>query len=235
MTFADLRDKWNESYSRKENNLFEPNEELVKFLSRYIISRDPSSGAIQLKNFHHGKSIRDLTVLDIGCGIGAQSEFLTRLGFSVIGCDLSDTAIESAIVRSKSRGIDIDFRVIDSDNIPNIACDIAIACASLDSMPYSSAVAWLRMCSQQLTDNPGLLFATIIASRSDGFVGEERVSESHECGTVQYYYDHNLIKDLLGSTGFDVIRLDRIDTINLFPGVDSRSSGRFSVVAKVMN
>jgi len=104
MTSQELRGKWNESYSRRENNLFEPNEELVKFLARFVISRDPDSGSICLKNPGVGNSVSKLTVLDIGCGIGAQSEYLARLGFSVIGCDLSDIAIKSAIARTHSRG-----------------------------------------------------------------------------------------------------------------------------------
>ena len=233
MTFQELRAKWNESYSRWENNLFEPNEELVKFLARFVVSRDPDSGAVCLKNPNFCTSISNLTVLDIGCGIGAQSEYLARLRFSVIGCDLSDIAIKSAIARTQSRGLDLKFKVIDPDSIPSINCDIAIACASLDSMPYTCAVDWLKMLRQQMPPNAGILFATLIAARSDGFTGEEFVSEAHENGTIQRYFDNASIEELLCSTGFQLMRLNLIEHTNLFPGICDRSPGRYSVVAKV--
>jgi len=233
MTSQELRGKWNESYLRRENNLFEPNEELVKFLARYVISRDPDSGSVCLKSPGVGNSVSKFTVLDIGCGIGAQSEYLARLGFSVIGCDLSDIAIKSAIARTQSRGVDVKFQVIDPDNIPSITCDIAIACASLDSMPYSCAVDWLKMLRQQMPPNTGILFATLIAARSDGFIGEEFVCEAHENGTIQHYFDNALIEELLCSTGFQLMRLDLIEHTSLFPGITDRSPGRYSVVAKI--
>jgi len=130
-------------------------------------------------------------------------------------------------------GGDVKFQVIDPDNIPSITSDIAIACASLDSMPYSCAVDWLKMLRQQMPPNTGILFATLIAARSDGFIGEEFVSESHENGTIQHYFDNALIEELLCSTGFQLMRLDLIEHTNLFPGIAHRSPGRYSVVAKI--
>ncbi len=36
---ANLRDKWEESYRRKENFVFYPHEELIRFVSKYIRKR----------------------------------------------------------------------------------------------------------------------------------------------------------------------------------------------------
>jgi len=43
-----------------------------------------------------------LTILDVGCGTGLNSEYLIRLGHKVIGIDISDVAIK----RYKARGFD---------------------------------------------------------------------------------------------------------------------------------
>ena len=77
-----------------------------------------------------GTSIIKLTVLDIGRGIGAHSEYLARLVLSVIGCDHSDLAIKSAITWTQPSGLDFKLRVIDPDTIPFLSCDIAIVRAS---------------------------------------------------------------------------------------------------------
>lgn len=39
------------------------------------------------------------TILELGCGTGAHAEFLARLGFTVVGVDLSQTMLEQAEIR----------------------------------------------------------------------------------------------------------------------------------------
>ena len=88
--------RWNESYSRFENNVLEPYEELVKFLARFVFARKPDTGVISLKGQFSGLMPSDIEFIDIGCGIGAQSEYLARLGFKVRGFDVCDVAIKRA-------------------------------------------------------------------------------------------------------------------------------------------
>ena len=231
-----FRSEWNEAYKRGENHLFEPNEELVKFLARYVFhSRDASTGQPIISTSYVSDAKDKLTVLDIGCGIGAQSEYLARLGFRVIGCDISDIAIQAASARTRSNGSDVTYYTIDPRYVPSISCDIAIACASLDSMPYECAYNWLHMLQSVMSRDVGLLFATFISARNDGFTGEEIISEDHERGTTQNYFDQEKITELLASSGFEVARLDLVSHHNIIPGISIRSPGRYSVVAKISN
>jgi SAM-dependent methyltransferase len=53
------------------------------------------------------------TVLDVSCGIGTQAIGLSRNGFLVTGSDLSERAIERAILVASQRGQAIAFSVCD--------------------------------------------------------------------------------------------------------------------------
>jgi len=67
----DLSFNLNDSHSTFENSIFEPNEELVKFLYCYVINRQPNSDTITISDLLNTLP-SNLTVVDISCGIGAQ-------------------------------------------------------------------------------------------------------------------------------------------------------------------
>lgn len=50
-------------------------------------------------------------LLEIGCGIGVDSVQLARCGFQVTGLDLTESAIEVAGRFAAARGVEVDFRV----------------------------------------------------------------------------------------------------------------------------
>lgn len=54
-------------------------------------------------NIHSG------TVLDIGTGTGSQAIALAERGFSVTATDISDTAVEKAASKTKSKSMDVVF------------------------------------------------------------------------------------------------------------------------------
>jgi 2-polyprenyl-3-methyl-5-hydroxy-6-metoxy-1,4-benzoquinol methylase len=61
-------------------------------------------------NLHTG------TVLDLGTGPGTQAIALAERGFKVTATDISDTAIQKALIRAKEKGLDISFRQDDIFN-----------------------------------------------------------------------------------------------------------------------
>lgn len=233
---AKLVDCWDESYSRYENNVLEPYEELVKFLARFVFDRDPGTGAISLKGRFADKIPPNLQFIDIGCGVGAQSEHLAKLGFEVQAFDVSDVAIGRAIERCAKAGLqsNTSFSAINPTEFEIMEpFDIAIACASLDSMPFDSAVDWIRKASLKIQDN-GLLFATLIGpSAKDSEAKEEVITnELHEKGTIQSYFNEAKILSLFESGGFSIERMDLIETTRILPeDKELRSSKRYSIVA----
>ncbi len=54
--------------------------------------------------------LRDLRVIDIGCGGGLVSEPLCRLGAQMTGIDAAERNIKTALTHAEEQGLDIDYR-----------------------------------------------------------------------------------------------------------------------------
>ena len=58
------------------------------------------------------------TVLDLGCGAGAEAIFLARSGFRAIGVDSSARATEIARERAAAAGVEASFHRADATDLP---------------------------------------------------------------------------------------------------------------------
>ena len=83
--------EWNDSYERRENFVFYPHEEVIRFFSKHIRKR------VGLDAF---KDIVPFTVppkiLDLGCGIGRHIIYAHSMGAEAYGIALSRSAIKVA-------------------------------------------------------------------------------------------------------------------------------------------
>src|SRR5437763_11244733 len=57
-------------------------------------------------------------VLDAGCGSGEHTIFLTRLGYDVVGVDLSGPALDDARANAAERGVPARFEAADALHLP---------------------------------------------------------------------------------------------------------------------
>lgn len=104
-----------------------PNEELVRFIGRIFFK-------ISLQN---RKNIR---VLEVGCGQGANLWFLLKEGFDTHGFDISTSAVFKAKKRLKDCwNVYAHLTIADMLKIPYKDCsfDIVIDCASIQHITYS--------------------------------------------------------------------------------------------------
>lgn len=85
------KEKWEDSYSRKENFIYYPKEEAVKFLNRFVKKRVGADGFIQLL-----EPEKQLKGLDFGCGIGRITLLMHEFGIDGYGVDISENAILEA-------------------------------------------------------------------------------------------------------------------------------------------
>ena len=69
-------------------------------------------------------------VLDCSCGIGTQALGLARLGYRVVGTDISERSLERARTEAASHGIDVTFAVCDFRDLTPIpgSFDVVISC-----------------------------------------------------------------------------------------------------------
>lgn len=230
MTEQDFVSRWDESYKRGENSILEPYEELVKFLNRFVVTRTAETGKTGLKEAFGSATIATTRVVDLGCGVGAQSEYLARMGFECHGFDVSEVAISAAINRTEKMENAPQFNTCttESINLPE-HFHIAIACASLDSMSFNEASKYL-VHLKKAANSCALFFGTFIGSSQNGTAEEKIVTDTHEFGTVQSYFNLHRIEQLLGIGSVEILRLDRTSSVNVVPGINGRAPDRFIVV-----
>jgi 2-polyprenyl-6-hydroxyphenyl methylase/3-demethylubiquinone-9 3-methyltransferase len=68
-------------------------------------------------DYNNLKALKDLNILDIGCGGGLVCEPLARLGATVTGIDGDDVAIQIAKDHATQSGLKINYRVATAENI----------------------------------------------------------------------------------------------------------------------
>jgi len=103
---------WNQSYSKGDNFVFYPHEEVFRFISRYIRKRTG------LTSFQDQQEFDDTPQgLDLGCGIGRHVRFIDDMKLEAYGIDLSQVAINEAhkICRTEGR-----FHLVDRFHLGSI-------------------------------------------------------------------------------------------------------------------
>lgn len=101
---------------------------------------DPS--IIKLEEWHKNvlqflSSAKELRILEVGCGVGDFSLYLSQQGADVTAVDFSSQAIELAIRKAKAQNREVDFRVADAQNLPfeNDSFDLIVSCECLEHIP----------------------------------------------------------------------------------------------------
>ena len=218
---------WDKSYQNKNNFLFYPNEEIIRFISKYV------SKKIGFNSFT--KIDSRPKILDFGCGIGRHVRLLDEYKLDAYGFDLSDEAISYAHKHFKSLNLNhLIERVIVSDitNLPYDSnfFDFMLSHGVIDSMNYDIAKKGFKELHRILKTN-GLIFFDIISTLDESFKNkgfDQIVENEHENGTVQSYYNDERIKNLLNKK-FKIIELYENRRIDLTNG---SFSSRINVVVK---
>lgn len=195
-----LTSAWDESYSRRENYVFSPCDEMVRFVARYLRRRVGLDEVIDVLPGAAGSR-----VVDIGCGIGRNLVFGTEMGLEMYGVDLSAKAVSIAQDwLSKKIGPAAKERIVAGD-IRSLPWDKqffahAISDSALDSMPFEIAQAGVTEVAR-IVQPGGYFYCNLISGdetgRDPSFCGEVVVEGKHECNTIQSYFNRVKIRRLL--------------------------------------
>jgi len=197
------KDNWEESYQRKENFIFYPKEEVVKFLNRFVRKKLGIDEFKDILNFSNG-----IRGFDYGCGIGRQTILMREFGIEAYGVDISSLAIEIAkklAIHLKYPDVAERFRIVEGRSIPfnDNFFDVTISESVLDSMYFETAKRMIREIDRV---TKRLAFISLIfwddSQHYGEFNGEEVVKTQHEKGTIQSYYNWSKINDLIKGTRF---------------------------------
>lgn len=189
--------EWDRSYESKDNFVFYPHEEVVRFVSKFIRKR------VALNEFRDiAVNATQGRVLDLGCGIARHVIYCHEMGLEAYGIDLSDAAINVAQEWAAQMHLPEPTSRIVQGDIRHLPWEdgffrYAVSHGVLDSMPFEIArAACIELGRVMPVD--GLFYCDVISGddsrHAREFSGEEIVSSVHEHGTVQLYF--NLIKIL---------------------------------------
>lgn len=225
------RNAWDESYSRQENYVFYPCDEVVRFVARYLRRRVGLDEVVDVTPQAAGSRI-----IDVGCGVGRNLVFGFEMGLDMHGIDLSANAVAVARDWLTQRGATGANEKVVAGDIrslpwPDGYFAHAVSDSVLDSMPFALATAGVAEIAR-VVGSGGYFYCNLISGDESGrapdFAGEETVRGVHERDTIQSYFNQAKIATLLGDT-FDVLSCVQhrwVDAIRQTHG------GRWHVVAR---
>ncbi len=145
------KDWWNPNGKFKPLHLFNPAR--IKFIKEKLISHFAldSDSKIPLKN---------LKVLDIGCGGGLLCEPLNRLGAQITGIDASRDNIEVAKLHSKEMNLSIEYMHSSPENLNfKSEFDVILNMEIVEHVP--NVELFIQNCSRLIKKNGIMFVATI--------------------------------------------------------------------------
>jgi SAM-dependent methyltransferase len=142
-------------------------------------------------------------ILDVGCAEGRETEYLSKKGFEVTGCDISEDFVELARKRCPLS----QFFVADMRHLPDDLqmFDGIWACASFLHIPKEDASSTLQG-FRRILKNGGLLYVSVLEGDFDGMRTNEKMRwpERH----FSDYMEKDLL-ELMRRSGFTIITLRR--------------------------
>ncbi len=109
--------------------------------------------------------VEDKSILDLGCGTGRNANYLAEKGNSVIGLEISKTALDIAKDRAKELGLSVDYRSSDIGypyKIDDISIDIVLDITSSNSLNEVGREIYLTETNRVLK-NGGYFFVRALA------------------------------------------------------------------------
>jgi SAM-dependent methyltransferase len=204
-----LTSAWDSSYARSENHVFQPCDEVVRFVARYLRRRVGLNEVVDV--LPGAKAAR---VVDVGCGIGRNLVFGADMGFEMYGNDLSAHAVAMAQEwMSRKLGPTAKERIVACD-VRNLPWESrffahAISDSALDSMPFEVAQAGVAEISRIMQPG-GYFYCNLISGDETGreanFCGEVVVDAQHERNTIQSYFNKAKIGRLIEPL-FEIVSL----------------------------
>lgn len=129
------------------------------------------------------KNQENKTAIDLGCGIGQDTEYLKNQGFNVISCDISEVALKKLkerIPNSNTMQLDVTEKLPFEDN----SIGIVNANLSLHYFDWKTTQNIFREINRVLAPN-GLLIGRMNSDKNETYTKEstEKIEEN-------FYYDY---------------------------------------------
>jgi len=238
MTNINYVSKWDAAWSDKDALAWYPDEQVVRFLARYVAKKTGIKND-EINYLHSQKPIG----LDLGCGTGRNLLPMCELGVDSFGFDLSSVAINFANkwLNKKNLKANLSFGDITSLPYPVDFFDFVVCHGVLDHMTMKTREKGLIEINRILKPK-GFLFFSVI-SKNDSAFGHGSYLESDtwviqdgfERDIPQAFFDINRIKNEF--LNFKIVNITEVTQETLtgrsLIGSDKNyvKDGRFYIVA----
>lgn len=104
--------------------------------------------------------VEEKSIIDLGCGTGRNCNYLAEKGNSVIGIEISKTALDIAKARALESELSVDYRMGDIGqkyDIADSSIDIILDVTSSNSLDEKGRQAYITECSRVLKEG-GYMF-----------------------------------------------------------------------------
>ena len=153
------KDWWNPNGKFKSLHLFNPSR--IAFIKEKLISH------FKL-NINSSKPLKELKILDIGCGGGLLCEPLNRLGATVTGIDPSSNNIKVAKLHSKKMNLNIKYMHCSPENL-NFKGKFDVI-LNMEVVEHVSNISlFIKNCSSLIKKN-GIMFVATINKNLKSYV-----------------------------------------------------------------
>ena len=164
------------------------------------------------KNFYTKKNRKKISILEIGCGTGANLGFIAKEGFNTFGIDGSKIAIDIAKKKLKEDNLKVNLSINDIKKLPYKTgfFDCIIDCECLYSNSFADTLQILKEVSRVLKKK-GLFFSRTFASGTygDGSAGLKLSNESNTYLSISKGAFHK---------GYGIIRISSLKDIKKLYG-----------------
>jgi len=210
--FSDLADEWWDV-----NGKFKPLHMFNPIRIEYITEKIKQEFNLINRN---NNFLKDLKILDIGCGGGLISEPLARLGGEVTGIDASEKNIKVAKLHSKKNNLNINYLNKSPEQLNNSEkFDIVL---NLEVVEHVENVdLYIKSCSNLLKKNGIMFTATLnrtIVSYIKAIVGAEYILRWLPIGTHDWnkFIKPEELEKKLSSANFSTIDVKGLEFNPLF-------------------
>ncbi|OHC00869.1 MAG: hypothetical protein A3G70_07380 [Planctomycetes bacterium RIFCSPLOWO2_12_FULL_39_13] len=215
-----MKENWDSAYS-SGMTMWHPSECMIRFMSRYFKKQ------IGINEY---KTLRPAsTVLDLGCGNGANVLFFNKLGYRTYGVDISRVAIDLGNRLLSENGFEETLICGDMEGLSfqDDYFDIVVSHAALDHIFYAKYLNILGK-AKKILKKGGFLFITLRSTEGLDYesktatevepytliTGDDKALESpfenpHEKGIPQHFFTIEEIKDSLAAD-FNIVNMEKV-------------------------
>lgn len=138
-------------------------------------------------------------VLDIGCGGGQDSKFLSDRGFDVLGIDISREMIKLAHKHDSK----IDFKLVDVIDLPASKKFNGIWCSRVfHNIPIKEQIKFIKKLNTLLAKNGVLYITAVVSDKKEDY----EFFDLKDNGILKKYLQAKTFKNLLTDNGFKILK-----------------------------